>query len=307
MPTGGGGAIYASDSKVALLSGPRFYNNAVTKGIAAPPPSPQRHRRLLAGAPAQLTAAGQPEIGGGALHLANGTMAVCDQCEFNANTAARGADVFLGPNMSHGDIYISSTAFGTRIDVYPPEAAPGLSQACWPLACGVSSEMQSTTCGESAVHTTQLTRGTSSLGFAESVTVTTQDPYFQDPQAGQCVQTCLDTAQVLFPPSKCTALVPSPPTPFPFAGPRQGETDEFPANGPGFATPPPPVGDPPAGNPTSQGTPTLPTRYPPASPPTPALPTRPVAFFLRYSSAFAEWLMLSHSPAHSPDMQRNMQ
>lgn len=226
LPADGGGALHGFQSQIALLSGPQFHDNTVTEAAV---PSPGRHRRLLAPNPAQLGMASQLDSAGGALHFAKGTMAVCEQCEFKSNEAALGADVFLGPEVEHRDIYISSTAFGSSVDVYPSSAASELAQGCWPLACAVEDSMQSTTCGERAVHTTQLTRGTSSLGFAESVTITTQQPYFLAPRSDQCVHTCLDAAPILFPPSKCTALVPTPPAPFPLPVARTGE---FPINTP---------------------------------------------------------------------------
>jgi hypothetical protein len=231
--------LHASQSWVALLSGPQFRANMASMGGPGVNPPPRRHRRLLA--PALREASPASDKGGGALHFGEGTRAVCEQCEFSSNEAPLGGDVFLGPEVEHSDIYISSTAFGSIVDVYPSSAAAELMQGCWPLSCGVDANLHTTTCGEQAVHTAQLTRGTSSLGFAESVVITNQEPYFLEPRPQQCVQSCLNSAQILFPPTKCTALVPSPPVPLPSV-PR---TDEFPVDTPEPSLSPPPTSGPP--------------------------------------------------------------
>jgi len=195
---GGGGAIMASDSRVVLFNGPRLIGNVAAIGTSAP-----AGRRLLSTAPLSVKGPG-----GGALHLTGTTRAVCEQCEFSGNIASLGSDVFLGEGVGRGDIVVSSSGISAVPAVYPEGSASLSTDSCWPLSCGiVDGSLSTTTCGQSAVHKQQLTGGASSVGFAESVELTTQAAELSIPSDRSCVRSCLDSRQqLIFPWQTCRAL-----------------------------------------------------------------------------------------------------
>eukprot|EP00951_Prasinocladus_malaysianus_P017081 scaffold134397_cov31-Prasinocladus_malaysianus.AAC.1 len=96
------------------------------------------------------------------------------------------------------------------MEVYPPGIGLPGSESCWPLQCVVPANSASTTtCGQGAVHKEQLTGGTSSVGFAESIAFTTKMPSIGPAAQGQCVRSCIDS-QVLITSQGCSAFSNSP-------------------------------------------------------------------------------------------------
>eukprot|EP00192_Tetraselmis_astigmatica_P001689 CAMPEP_0117680528 /NCGR_PEP_ID=MMETSP0804-20121206/18410_1 /TAXON_ID=1074897 /ORGANISM="Tetraselmis astigmatica, Strain CCMP880" /LENGTH=1991 /DNA_ID=CAMNT_0005490051 /DNA_START=420 /DNA_END=6397 /DNA_ORIENTATION=- len=211
--TGGGGAVYSLNSKVMLLGGPRFERNAASAQVVQQP----GRRKLLSSAPGrrmlrvlQLLPE-EAENAGGGIHFAGKSRGVCEQCEFDSNSARAGADVYIGPEVNVGDVALSTRRINDGLLLHPPGTAYVAADSCWPLKCSlVEGSKYTTTCGVDAIHKAQLTRGTSSVGYAESVVLTTRLMSLQPPPLDECVRDCQESEVLLKPPQRCSALDPPP-------------------------------------------------------------------------------------------------